>query len=224
MSKPALIAASLLAADFTRLGDEIRQAEKAGVDWIHIDVMDGSFVPNITMGPLVVKAAKSVTSLPLDVHLMIVSPERHLETFIEAGASTLTVHIETCPHIHRTLQTIRQLGCKAGVVINPGTPASSIQPVIHMVDLVLVMTVNPGFGGQHFIRETLPKIAEIRQMLDAIQSSAWLEVDGGIAADTIAQVFQAGAQTFVAGTALFNHPDGIAAGVQALRTHLVSLK
>ena len=219
VTKP-LIAPSILSADFSRLGEQIQQCEAAGADWIHVDVMDGAFVPNITIGPLVVEACRRATKLPLDVHLMIEQPERHLEAFAKAGASRLTVHVETCPHLHRTLQHIESLGVKPGVTLNPGTPAAHIQPVLHMVDLVLVMTVNPGFGGQRFIAEMLPKIAEIRRMLDDIQSPAWLEVDGGISEHTINDNWQAGARVFVAGNAVFNHPQGITAGIQALRNSI----
>lgn len=212
-----ILAPSILSADFTRLGEQLRQCESAGADWIHVDVMDGDFVPNITIGPLVVEACKRATRLPLDVHLMISQPERHLEAFARAGADRLTVHVETCPHLHRTLQQIASLGVKPGVTLNPATPAALLQTVLPMVDLVLVMTVNPGFGGQRFIPEMLPKIAEIRHMLNAIHSPAWLEVDGGISANTLPAVRQAGATAFVAGNAVFNHPGGLAEGITALR-------
>lgn len=215
-----ILAPSILSADFARLGEQLRQCEAAGADWIHVDVMDGDFVPNITIGPLVVEACKRATSLPLDVHLMIRQPERHLEAFARAGADRLTVHVETCPHLHRTLQHIADLGVRPGVTLNPATPAVMVQPVLHMVDLVLVMTVNPGFGGQRFISETLVKIAEIRRMLDAMHSPAWLEVDGGINAETLPAVRQAGATAFVAGNAVFNHPGGPAGGIAALRQAL----
>ena len=215
-----IIAPSILAADFTRLGEEIRAAESAGADWIHVDVMDGRFVPNITIGQFIVEACRRVTQLPLDVHLMIEKPEEHLETFAKAGASGLTVHVETCPHIHRTLNHIKSLGCKAGVVLNPGTPVSAIEPVLGEADLVLVMSVNPGFGGQKFILESVGRVVEIRQKLDALDSSAWLEVDGGVDEKTILQLKKAGANAFVAGTSVFKHPQGIKAGVQALRSQL----
>jgi ribulose-phosphate 3-epimerase len=182
--------------------------------------MDGAFVPNITVGPLVVEACRRATGLPLDVHLMIERPERHLEAFVQAGASSITVHVESSPHLHRTLQHLKFLGVRAGVTLNPATPAGLIAPVLHMVDLVLVMTVNPGFGAQEFLPETLPKVAEIRRMLDGIGSQAYLEVDGGIAADTIQSARESGATAFVAGNAVFNHPDGIAGGIQALRQEL----
>jgi ribulose-phosphate 3-epimerase len=215
-----IIAPSILASDMTQLGNQIAAAESAGADWIHIDVMDGRFVPNITMGQFIVEACRRVTQLPLDVHLMIEKPEEHLETFAQAGASGLTVHVETCPHIHRTLQYIKSLGCKAGVVLNPGTAVGAIEPVLGEADLVLVMSVNPGFGGQSFIPESIARVAEIRQKLDSLGSSAWLEVDGGVSAETISQLKEAGATAFVAGTSVFKHPQGIEAGVRALRTYL----
>jgi ribulose-phosphate 3-epimerase len=212
-----ILAPSILSADFTRLGAEIAACEKAGADWIHVDVMDGHFVPNMTIGPLVVAACRRITTLPLDVHLMIEQPERYLEAFAEAGASRLTVHVETCPHLHRTLQQIRSLGIKAGVTLNPGTPALLLKEILPLVDLVLVMTVNPGFGAQTFLPETLAKVAEIRQMLTAIHSPAWLEVDGGISTETIPGVIAAGADAFVSGTSVFKHPQGVEAGVRALK-------
>ncbi|MCL4531034.1 MAG: ribulose-phosphate 3-epimerase [Chloroflexi bacterium] len=212
-----LIAPSIVASDFLRLKEVIAACESAGADWIHVDVMDGHFVPNITMGPFLVETFKRATKLPLDVHLMIEQPERYLEAFAEAGASHLTVHVETCPHIHRTLQHIRSLGCLAGVTLNPGTPVSAIEPVLHLADLVLVMSVNPGFSGQAFLPETIQKVAEVRQLLNKIKSSAYLEVDGGIAAETLPKMKDAGANVFVAGNAVFDHPDGIEAGITALR-------
>ena len=212
-----ILAPSILSADFTRLGEEIAACEAAGADWLHIDVMDGHFVPNITMGPFIVEACKRVTKLPLDVHLMIEKPEQHLEAFAKAGADHLTVHVETCPHLHRTLQYIKSLGCSAGVVLNPGTPVGAIEPVLGIADLVLVMSVNPGFGGQEFIPESIGRIADIRKKLDALGSSAWLEVDGGVSVETISQLKEAGATAFVAGTSVFKHSQGIEAGVKALR-------
>ena len=215
-----ILAPSILAADFTKLGEEIRAAEAAGADWIHVDVMDGRFVPNISMGQFIVEACRRVTQLPLDVHLMIEKPEEHLETFAKAGASRLTVHVETCPHIHRTLQFIKLLGCEAGVTLNPGTAFGAIEPVLGEADLVLVMSVNPGFGGQGFIPESLARIMEIRKKLDALGSSAWLEVDGGVSVETISKLKEAGTTAFVAGTSVFKHPQGIEAGIKALRSHL----
>jgi len=218
--KKYILAPSILASDMTQLGNEIRAAEAAGADWIHVDVMDGRFVPNITMGQFIVEACRRVTQLPLDVHLMIEKSEDHLETFAKAGASGLTVHVETCPHLHRTLQYIKSLGCKAGVVLNPGTAVGALEAVLPLADLVLVMSVNPGFGGQKFIPESLARIREIRQKLDALGSSAWLEVDGGVSVETIGQLMEAGTTAFVAGTSVFRHPEGIEAGVWALRNIL----
>jgi ribulose-phosphate 3-epimerase len=212
-----VISASILSADFTRLGEEISACEEAGADWIHVDVMDGHFVPNITMGPFIVEACKRVTKLPLDVHLMIEKPEQYLEAFAKAGASGLTVHVETCPHLDRTLLDIKSLGCKAGVVLNPETPVREIEPVLHLADLVLVLSVHPGFSGGKFIPETVAKVADVRKKLDALGSSAWLEVDGGINAETLPKMKDAGATAFVAASAIFKHPQGIMAGVKALR-------
>jgi ribulose-phosphate 3-epimerase len=213
----AVIAPSILSADFARLGEEIRACETAGADWIHVDVMDGHFVPNITMGPFIVETCKRITGLPLDVHLMIEQPERHLEAFAKAGAAGLTVHVETCPHLHRTLQQIKSLGCRAGVVLNPGTPVGALEAVLSEADLVLVMSVNPGFSGQAFIPQSVARVMEIRRRLDAIGSSAWLEVDGGVTAENAGRLREAGATAFVAATAVFKHPQGIAEGIKALR-------
>jgi ribulose-phosphate 3-epimerase len=213
-----LIAPSILSSDFTRLGEQIREAEQAGADWIHIDVMDGHFVPNLTMGPFIVEACRRITELPLDVHLMIETPERLLEAFARAGASNLSVHVETCPNLHRTLQTIHELGCKAGVVLNPATPASLVEPVLHMVDLVLVLSVNPGYSGQTFLPEVLPKVSFLREKLDEINPQAWLEIDGGMNTDTLPRALKAGANAFVAAHAIFDHPEGIAAGIHTLRS------
>jgi ribulose-phosphate 3-epimerase len=219
MRVPYMISASILSADFTRLGEQIHEAEQAGVDWIHVDVMDGHFVPNLTMGPFIVEACRRATKLPLDIHLMIESPENLLEAFAHAGATNLTVHVETCPNIHRTLQCIREYGCKAGIVLNPGTPMSLIEPVLHMVDLVLVLSVNPGYSGQEFIPEVLPKVSNIRQALEKINPAAHLEMDGGLNDDTLPLAIQAGANVFVAAHAIFDYPGGIAAGIKQLRSH-----
>jgi len=215
--KPYIIAPSILSADFTRLGEQIAEAESAGADWLHVDVMDGHFVPNLTMGPFVVEACRRATNLPLDVHLMIEHPENLLEAFAKAGASHIIVHVETCPDIAGTLKTIKSLGCKAGVTLNPATPASDLELALPLADQVLVMTVHPGYSGQEFMPEMLSKVAEIRRRLDALHSSAWLEVDGGISAATISRVREAGADAFVAASAVFHHPDGIAAGIRSLR-------
>ncbi len=213
MAQPIKIAPSVLSADFTRLGEQIQIAANNGAFQFHIDVMDGVFVPNITMGPLVVRAIRQVTNLPLDVHLMIIEPDRHLKAFADAGASALTVHIEACPHLHRTLQNIKSLGVKAGVAINPHTPASLLSEIIHLVDIVLVMTVNPGFGGQAFLPETLPKIRQIRQMAEAVD----IGVDGGIDATTTPQVLAAGANVLIAGNSIFAANGGIASGIKAIQ-------
>jgi ribulose-phosphate 3-epimerase len=211
------IAPSILSADFAELGRQVSEAEAAGADYIHVDVMDGRFVPNITIGPLVVRAVRSVTSLPLDVHLMIEAPERYLEDFCAAGATVLTVHVETCPHLHRTVQQIKGLGCRAGVTLNPSTPVVALEEILPYVDLVLVMSVNPGFGGQSFIERTVHKIERVRSMLDGLGSGAELEVDGGIDVRTAPLVVAAGADVLVAGSAIFNSADGVAGAIAGLR-------
>jgi ribulose-phosphate 3-epimerase len=212
-----IISASILSADFSHLEDQIRQCESAGVDWIHIDVMDGHFVPNITMGPFIVETCKRITSLPLDVHLMIEKPERHLKSFADAGANSITVQAETCPHLFRTLQNIRELGCKAGVALNPSTPPDVLSYVTSMADLFLVMTVNPGFSGQKFIQEMVEKVRKVKTLIDQSNPNIFLQVDGGISAATLPQVQQAGAGAFVASTAIFKNPQGIMDGVERLR-------
>jgi ribulose-phosphate 3-epimerase len=205
------VAPSILSADFGRLADEVRSAEAAGADWIHVDVMDGRFVPNITIGPVVVQAVRAATKLPLDVHLMIVEPEKYLDDFAKAGADVLSVHVEASPHLHRTLQHIRSLGKKAGVVLNPHTPEESIRHVLGDVDVVLVMSVNPGFGGQSFIPAALDKLRALRGMLDRGGHEAVLEVDGGVAPGGIAKsVIEAGARMLVAGSAVFGRAGGAA--------------
>jgi ribulose-phosphate 3-epimerase len=201
-----LVAPSILSADFGRLAEEVRAAEVAGADWIHVDVMDGRFVPNITIGPNVVKAIRAATRLPVDVHLMIVEPERYIDDFARAGADGLTVHVEACTHLHRTLQHIRSLGKRAGVVLNPSTGEETLRYVLDTIDLVLVMSVNPGFGGQAFIPEVLPKVRAIRAMIDPLAHPIHLEIDGGIAPDTAARAVEAGARVLVAGNAVFAHP------------------
>ena len=217
MNSKHILAPSILSADFTLLGEQIAACEAAGADWLHIDVMDGHFVPNITMGPFIVEACRRVSKLPLDVHLMIEKPERHLEAFAKAGANHLTVHVETCPHLHRTLEYIKSLGCTAGVTLNPGTPVAALEAVLPLADLVLVMSVDPGFSGGKFVPDSFARVAELRKRLDAINSTAWLEVDGGINAENLSQMKAAGATAFVSATAIFKHPQGIAAGIRALR-------
>jgi ribulose-phosphate 3-epimerase len=204
---PIRIAPSILSADFGRLADEVRAVEAAGADWIHVDVMDGRFVPNITIGPLVVRAIRSVTKLPVDVHLMIVEPEKYLEDFAGAGADSLTVHVEACPHLYRTLQHVRNLGKRAGVALNPSTSEETIKYVVDVADVVLVMSVNPGFGGQAFLADVLPKVRAIRTMIDARGRQVALEIDGGIAGDTAARAAEAGARVLVAGNAVFTHAN-----------------
>ena len=203
--KPVVIAPSILSADFTRLGDEVRAVDEAGADWIHIDVMDGRFVPNITIGPLIVEALRPVTQKPLDVHLMIVEPEKYVEDFAKAGADHIYVHCEhnASPHLHRTLGQIKELGKKAGVVLNPGTSLDMIEYCLDLCDLVLIMSVNPGFGGQSFIPGVLPKIRKLRQMCDERGLDPWIEVDGGLKANNTWQVLEAGANAIVAGSAVF---------------------
>lgn len=217
MNESPLLSASILSADFAALGESIRLAEGAGADWIHFDVIDGHFAPNITMGPAVLAACRRSTELPLDVHLMIENPENYLRQFADAGASGLTVHAEVSLHLHRTLQSIREIGCRAGVALNPATPAALIEGVIDLVDLVLVMTVNPGFSGQSFIDSTLPKVRRVRELLDARGSEALLQVDGGITPEIAPQVVEAGATVIVAASAIFRHPEGVEAGVRSLR-------
>ncbi|RWR14085.1 ribulose-phosphate 3-epimerase [Siminovitchia fortis] len=201
------IAPSILAADFLKLGDEIKEVEAAGADYIHIDVMDGHFVPNITMGPGTVAAIKTVTDLPLDVHLMIENPHLYIGDFAKAGSDYITIHVEADPHLHRTLQEIKKHGVKAGVVLNPATPAESIKHVLEDIDMVLLMTVNPGFGGQSFIEPVLPKITEVKNMAGERGLDLEIEVDGGINADTARLCKEAGANVFVAGSFIFNQPD-----------------
>jgi ribulose-phosphate 3-epimerase len=214
-----LIAPSILSADFSRLGEHVAEAEKGGADWLHVDVMDGHFVPNITIGPLVVQALKPVTRLPLDVHLMIEAPDRYLADFAKAGADWLTVHAEACPHLHRSLQAIKGLGVKAGAVLNPATPVSALEHVLEDCDLVLLMSVNPGFGGQKFIPQVLGKIRTLRRMIDERGLPTLIEVDGGIGADNIRQVADAGVDVFVAGSAVFGQKD-VAHALRRLRTEI----
>jgi ribulose-phosphate 3-epimerase len=216
VSREIVVAPSILSADFGRLAEEVRAAEAAGADWIHVDVMDGRFVPNLTIGPVVVRAVRDATELPLDVHLMIVEPERYVDEFVRAGANTLAVQVEACTHLHRVIGQIHEAGARACAVLNPGTPAVSVEPVLGDVDQVLVMTVNPGFGGQKFIASMLPKIEQLRGWIDARGLDVVIEVDGGVTPGTVGRAARAGARAFVAGTAVFGAPD-YGEAIQALR-------
>lgn len=215
-----ILSSSILSADFSRLGEEIKTVEKAGVDWIHIDVIDGHFAPNITMGPFVVETCKRITNLPLDVHLMIENADRFVDAFARAGASNLSVHLEGNSNIHRTLQVIRDLGVKTGLVLNPGTPVMAASAVLHLVDFVLMMSVNPGFSGQSYQAETVNRVIQMRQLLDSINPEAQIQVDGGVTRENIKSLKEAGASIFVAATAIFKYPQGAAEGVLALRKAL----
>jgi ribulose-phosphate 3-epimerase len=216
MNRRVLVSPSLLSCDFGRLAEEVRAVEAAGADWIHVDVMDGRFVPNITIGPVVVQAIKRAATRPLDVHLMIVEPEKYIEAFAKAGADILTVHVETSPHLHRTLQQIRQAGARPAVVLNPSTPVSAVEEVLGEVEMVLVMSVNPGFGGQSFIESTVEKVRRLRAMMDARGLSVDIEVDGGINAQTARRVVEAGATVLVAGSYVFGAKDYVEA-IRSLR-------
>jgi ribulose-phosphate 3-epimerase len=202
-----LIAPSILSADFTQLGNEIQAVEKAGADWIHVDVMDGHFVPNITMGPLVVEAVRRCTTLPLDVHLMISNPDVFIESFVKAGADIITVQVETCPHLHRTIHLIKEKGAKAGAVLNPATPLASLEWMLADLDVVLIMSVNPGFGGQKFITASLEKIRRLRTLIDEQALKTLIEIDGGVNEHTVAEIVRAGTDVLVAGSAVFGSPD-----------------
>lgn len=207
MAHPLYIAPSILSADFARLADEVSAVERAGADFLHVDVMDGHFVPNLTVGPPIIASLKKVTRLPLDVHLMITNADAFIPEFVDAGADYLTVHVEACPHLHRTIQSIKERGIKAGVTLNPATPIASLQEILGDVDLVLIMSVNPGFGGQKFIPSVLKKIADTRVLLDKIKSQALLEVDGGVKVDNTREIVAAGATVLVAGSAIFSRHD-----------------
>ncbi|NEO34030.1 MAG: ribulose-phosphate 3-epimerase [Symploca sp. SIO3C6] len=216
--KPVIVAPSILSADFSRLGEEIQAVDAAGADWIHVDVMDGRFVPNITIGPLIVKAIRPVTKKPLDVHLMIVEPEKYVEEFAKAGADIISVHAEhnASPHLHRTLCQIRELGKRAGVVLNPSTPLELIEYVLDVCDLVLIMSVNPGFGGQSFIPTVLQKIQKLRQMCNQRGLDPWIEVDGGLKANNTWQVLEVGANAIVSGSGVFKEKD-YATAIEGIR-------
>jgi ribulose-phosphate 3-epimerase len=201
------ICPSILSIDLARLADQLAMCEAAGADWIHVDVMDGVFVPNLTFGVKVIDAVRKLTTLPLDVHLMVVQPEKYFDDFAKAGANVMTIHVEAAPHLHRQVTRIRELGCRAGVALNPGTPVESLREIAADVDLVLIMTVNPGYGGQQFIPASLDKLVRTRRLLTETRSGAVLEVDGGIARETIARCWRAGADTFVAGNAIFSAAD-----------------
>jgi len=201
------LAPSILSADFGRLAEEVRAVENAGADWIHVDVMDGHFVPNLTIGPDVVKAVRRATTLPVDVHLMITEPDRYLDAFVAAGADWLGVHVEACVHLHRTVQRIRELGAKASVAVNPATPLGLVEPILEHVDMVLLMTVNPGFGGQKFIPSVVPKIRELRRWIDERSLNVLIQVDGGVCAETVDLLVDAGVDVFVAGSAVFQGND-----------------
>ena len=201
------IAPSILSADFARLGEEIKDVERGGADYIHVDVMDGHFVPNITIGPLIVEAIRPVTELPLDVHLMIENPDQYIEAFAKAGADYITVHVEASRHLHRTIQLIKSTGVKAGVVLNPATPVESLKHIIEDIDMVLLMSVNPGFGGQKFISSVLPKIRQVKELADSLNPELEIEVDGGVNEETAKLCIEAGANVLVAGSAVFNKED-----------------
>ena len=224
MANKIKLAPSILSADFGRLGEQVIEATRAGADYIHVDVMDGHFVPNITVGPIVVSAIRPHTDLPLDVHLMIESPEKYIQQFAQAGANIITVHVEVCPHLHRVVESIKELGVKAGVSLNPSTPLTAVDEVLPSLDLVLLMSVNPGFGGQQFIESTVGKIARLRHRLDELGSAAELEVDGGITADIAPRVAQAGARVLVAGAAVFNKKESVAQALGRIKESLGKLE
>ncbi len=212
-----IVSASILASDFMRMGEEVQAVAASGTDWIHVDVMDGVFVPNLTLGFPFIEGIRKITTLPLDVHLMIIQPEKHIERFIEAGADILTVHCENNPNIHSTLLNIRKMGASPAIALNPGTPAEMVEPLLPFLDMVLVMTVNPGFGGQEFIPEMLEKMQKIRKWIDEKQLNVRIQVDGGINHETAGQCFAAGADTVVAGTSIFRNSNGYAAGIRELK-------
>lgn len=215
-----LIAPSILSADFARLGEAVAEAERAGADWLHLDVMDGQFVPNLTFGAPVITALRPHCGLPFDVHLMVENPERLIPDYIAAGADSITVHVEVCPHLHRTLGWVKSQGVRAGVALNPATPVEALRHVVDQLDLLMVLTVNPGFGGQSFLPEMLPKVASARSLIDSAGSQAELQIDGGVDAGNIARLADLGATVVVAGSAVYGHPRGAEAGISALRQAL----
>lgn len=218
MAGQFVLAPSILAADFLRLGEEIQAVKAAGADWIHVDIMDGHFVPNLSMGPAVVQACRRITELPLDVHLMVSNPDAHLNAFADAGASSLIAHVEATPQIHRTLTNIRQMGIRTGVALNPGTPVQQVEPLLDLVDIVLVMTVNPGYGGQRFLESTLEKVRTLRGWRDSNLTGALISVDGGINPHTASLSAQSGADVFIAGNSIFAHPEGAARGLLDIKS------
>jgi ribulose-phosphate 3-epimerase len=218
------LAPSILSADFGRVGEQVAEATRAGADYIHVDVMDGHFVPNITIGPPVVAAIRPHTNLPLDVHLMIEEPDKYIQQFAQAGADIITVHVEVCPHLHRVVESIKELGVKAGVSLNPSTPLTEAEEILPFLDLVLLMSVNPGFGGQRFIESTIGKIKRLRRMLDELGLPAELEVDGGITAEIAPRVARAGARVLVAGAAVFNKRESVSQAITRIRESLKGLE
>ena len=222
MSASFILAPSILSANFSCLGEQIEALEQGGADWIHVDVMDGHFVPNLSFGSFILPVIKNHTRLPVDVHLMVSNPDTLIPAFLAGGAEWITVHVETCPHLYRTLQSIRAAGCKAGAALNPATPVGSLREVIHLLDLVLVLGNNPGFSGQGWFPEMAAKISRLALFLDESGSSAIIQVDGGISAETLTDAWLAGARAFVSGSAIFGHPSGIANGIKSLRKQVVS--
>jgi ribulose-phosphate 3-epimerase len=216
-----ILSSSILSADFAHLADQIHEAEQAGVDWIHVDVMDGHFVPNLTMGPFIVEHVRKITKLPIDVHLMVEKPEIMIRDFATAGASNLTIHIEGTPNVHRTLQEIHELGCQASIALNPGTPTANLSAVLSQVDMVLVMSVNPGYSGQKHLPESCTRVEEVAGMLHQINSPALIEVDGGVNAGNLKDLYTAGARVIVAATSIYKFPQGIQSGVRALRSSIL---
>ena len=223
MSSDTKIAASILAADFAQLGEQVREADQGGAGLIHVDVMDGRFVPNLTLGAVVIEAIRRSTQLPLDVHVMMVEPDHLLPDFAKAGANRMTVHVEACPNLHRTLQLIKSLGCGAGVALNPHTPASALSEVIHMLDVIIVMSVNPGFGGQAFLPEVLPKVRQLRQMIKDSGQAIDLEIDGGVNTETAPTCVQAGVNVLIAGSSVFNPKFSVKAGIEALKKSIAGV-